>query len=103
MPHEFQEKEDEAKKTIYNPRDPIASIFSIVDDLVKLAALAATPLSSAQQVNIVYVILHKTGTFSQPIVEWNWKPVVDKTWASNSILRLVVKIFQSCGESHSQY
>ena len=27
MPHEFQEKEDEAKRMIYNPRDPIASVF----------------------------------------------------------------------------
>ena len=79
MPHEFQEKEDKAMKTIYNPRDPIASVFFVVDDLVELAALAATPLSSAQQVNISYVILHKTGSFSQPIVEWNRTPVVDKT------------------------
>ena len=82
MSHEFQEKEDEAKKTIYNPRDPIASVFSFVNDLFEIAALAATPLYSAQQVNIGYVILHKTGNISHPIVECNWKPVVDKTWAN---------------------
>ena len=82
MPHEFQEKEDEVKKTIYNPRDPIVSIFSVVDDLVELAALAATPLSIAQQVNIGYIILHKTGKQFRSIVEWNRKPVVDKTWAN---------------------
>ena len=81
MPHNFQEKEDKAKKTIYNPRDPIASVFSVFDDLVKLAALAATPLSSAQQANIGYVILHKPGKILHPIVEWNWKPDVDKMWA----------------------
>ena len=46
------------------PHDPIASVFSVVDDLVKISVLAATPLSSAQQVNIGYVILHKTGKFS---------------------------------------
>ena len=82
MPHEFQEKEDKSKKTIYNPRDPIASIFLVVDNLVELFALAATPLSSVQQVNIGYVILHKTGKISLPIVEWNQKPVVDNTWAN---------------------
>ena len=27
MPHDFQEKEDEAKKMVYNPRDPTASVF----------------------------------------------------------------------------
>ena len=27
MPHEFQEKEDEAKRMTYNPRDPIVSVF----------------------------------------------------------------------------
>ena len=43
--------------------------------------MAATPLSNAQQVNIGYIILHKTGKFSHPIIEWNRKPVVDKTWA----------------------
>ena len=63
------EKEDEAKKTVYNPRDPIARVFSVIDDLVELAALAATPISIAQQFNIGYVVLHKTGNFSQPIVE----------------------------------
>ena len=65
----------------YNPRDPIVSVFLVVDDLVELSALAATPLSNAQQVNIGYIILHKTGKFSYPIIEWNRNPVVDKTWA----------------------
>ena len=78
----MQEKEDKAKTTIYNPRDTIASVFSVVDDLVKLAALVATSISNAQQVNISYVIIHKTGNFSKPIVECNRKPVVDKTWAN---------------------
>ena len=83
MPHEFQEKEDEAKRMTYNPRDPIASVFPVVDDLVKLSVLAATPLSNAQQVNIGYIILHKTGKFSHSIIEWNRKPVVDKTWENS--------------------
>ena len=54
--------------------------FFVVDDLVELAALATTPISLAQQMNIGYVIFHKIGKFSQPIVEWNWKPIGDKTW-----------------------
>ena len=52
MPHEFQEKEDEAKRMTYNPHDPIASVFFVVEVPVELSALAATPLSNAQQVNI---------------------------------------------------
>ena len=31
MPHEFQEKEDKPKKTIYNPRDPIARVVYCTD------------------------------------------------------------------------
>ena len=81
MPHEFQEKEDEAKRVTYNPCDPIASVFLVVDDLVELSALAATPLSNVHQVNIGYIILHETGNFSHSIIEWNRKPVVNKTWA----------------------
>ena len=30
MPHELLEQEDIVKKTNYNPRDPIATIFSAV-------------------------------------------------------------------------
>ena len=67
---------------IYNPHDPIPSVFSVVNNLVELAALADTPLSSAQQVNIGYLILHKTGNFLHPTLDWNRKPVVDKTWAN---------------------
>ena len=68
MTHKFQEKEDEAKKTIYNPRDPIANVFLVVENRVEIAALADTPLSCVQQVNIGYVILHKTRNFSHPII-----------------------------------
>ena len=82
MPHELQEKEDKAKKTVYNPRDLVASVFLVVNDLVELAALATTPISLSQQVNICYVILHKTGKVLQPIMEWNRKPIVYKTWAN---------------------
>ena len=52
IPHKFQEKEDEAKRMTYNPRDPIVIVFPVVDDLVELSVLAATPLSNAQHVNI---------------------------------------------------
>ena len=69
MPHKLQEKEDETKMTVYNPCDSIASVFSVVDNLVELAALEATLISLAQQVNIGYIILHKTGKYLQPIVE----------------------------------
>ena len=48
MPHELQGKEDGAKKTVYNPRNPIASVFSVVGNLVELAALATTPISLEQ-------------------------------------------------------
>ena len=42
MSHKLQEKEYKAKKTVYNPHDPIASVFLVVDYLVKLSALATT-------------------------------------------------------------
>ena len=51
-PHELHEKEDKSKKTVYNPRDLVASVFLVVNDLVELAALATTHISLSQQVNI---------------------------------------------------
>ena len=34
MPHKLLEREDIVKKTIYNPRHPIATMFSAVKELL---------------------------------------------------------------------
>ena len=42
MPHELLEKEDIVKKKNYNPRDPIAAVFSAVEELVYFSDITGT-------------------------------------------------------------
>ena len=42
MPHEILEWEDIVNKTIYNPRNPIATVSSAVEELLKFADITGT-------------------------------------------------------------
>ena len=76
MPHELLKREDIVKKTIYNPRNPIATVLSAVEELLKFVNIMGTSYTQFQDINIAYVILHRTGKFGLAICEWNHIPVV---------------------------
>ena len=59
------------KKTIYNPCDTIATVFSAVEELLKFSDIAGMYYTQLQAVNIAYVIIHRTGKFGLAICEWN--------------------------------
>ena len=63
MPHNLLEQEDIVKKTIFNPRDPIATVFSPVEELLRLSDITGTLYTHLQVVNTAYFILHRTGNF----------------------------------------
>ena len=63
IPHELPECEDIVKKTIYNTRYPIATIFSTVEGLLEIDNITGTSYTQDQAVNIAYVMLHRTGKF----------------------------------------
>ena len=67
IPHELLEQEDIIKKTIYNPRNPIATIFSATEELLEFAEFMGTSYTQLQAVNIVYAILHRTGKLGRAI------------------------------------
>ena len=79
MPHELLEREDTAKKTIYNPHDPIATVFSAVKEILELANIMGKLYTHLQAVNISYIILHWMGKFGLAIHELNCMPAVQKT------------------------
>ena len=81
MPCDLLEQEDIVKKNIYNPRDPIATVFFTVEELLKFADITMTSYTQLQAFNIAYVILHQRGKFRLDICEWNCMPAVQKTWA----------------------
>ena len=80
MPHDLLDREDIFKKTIYNPRNPIVTVFSLVKEILKFADITGTSYTQLQAVNIAYVIIHRTGKFGLVICEWNNMPAIQKTW-----------------------
>ena len=42
MPHELLEREYFVKKTIYNPRDTIATVFSAVEEILEFSDTTGT-------------------------------------------------------------
>ena len=71
MTHELIECEDIVKKTIYNPRDPIETVFYAVEELLKFSGMTGTSYTQEQSVNMAYIILQRTGKFGLSIREWN--------------------------------
>ena len=63
MPHDLLEREDIINKTIYNPRDPIATVLSAVKELLEFSDITRTSYTQLQVANIAYVIIHRTGNF----------------------------------------
>ena len=80
MPHKLLEREDTIKKTIYNPCDLIATVFSKVKEILEFSDITGTLYTQIQAANIAYVILHRTGKFGLKICKWNRMPEIQKTW-----------------------
>ena len=78
MPHELLEREDIVKKTIYNPRDPIVTVFSAVGELLEFSNIPGISYTQDQAVNITYVILHRTYKFVLAIHERNCMTTVQR-------------------------
>ena len=78
MSHELLEQEDTVKKTIYNPHNPIATIFSQVKELLKISDIMGTLYTQLHAVKISHIILHRTDKFGLAICEWNCIPKLQK-------------------------
>ena len=80
MPQEILEREDIVKYMSYNPRDPIATVFSAAKKLLEFTDITRTPYTKLQVFNIAYIRIHRTGKFGLSIHEWNCMPAIQKTW-----------------------
>ena len=80
MPHKLLEQEYTVKKTIYNPRNPITTVFSSVKELPEFAGITGTSYTQLQSVNIAYLLIHRTKKFGLSICEGNHMPEIQKTW-----------------------
>ena len=80
MPHELLEQEDIVKNTNYNPRKPIATVFSTVEEVLELSDITGMSYTQLQAVNTTCVIIHRTGKCEMAISEWNCMPAIQKKW-----------------------
>ena len=80
MLHELLEWEDIVKETNHNPRDPIATVFSAVKEILNFADITGTSYTQLQAVEIAWVVIHNTGKFGLDIREWDCMPEIQKTW-----------------------
>ena len=80
MTHKILERRGIVKKTIYNPRYPIATVLSAAKELLEFFNITGTLYTQEQAVNITYVILHRTGNLELEICKWNHKTTVQRTW-----------------------
>ena len=80
MLQDLLERDDIVKKTIYNLRNPITTVFSAVEELLEFSEITRKLYTQFQAINITYVILHWTGKFGLLICEWNYMTAVQKMW-----------------------
>ena len=76
MTHELLEQEDTTKKPVYNPQNPIMTVFSSVEEIPDFADITGTSYTQSQAVNISYVILHWRIKFGLAICKRNRMPEV---------------------------
>lgn len=79
-PAQLVHEEQQLTNWVYDPTLPIVIVFNKVDDIADLATAAGSPYSAQQIINFAYVILNKTGKFSQGIREWNRLQPAQKNW-----------------------
>ena len=92
MTHKLLECKEIFKKTSYLLHEPIASVFSVVKEILEFAYITGTSYTQHQSINVSYGIIHRTGKFSLAISEYNLMPDVQKTWfgfKQFSVLRTV--------------
>ena len=80
MPQKIIECKDIIKKKTYHPQEPIATVFSAVEELLDFSDITKTFYTQHQAVNISYVIIHRTGKFTLAISKWNCMLKIQKTW-----------------------
>ena len=65
---------------VYDPITPIDNVFTAVQDLADMAAMAGVPYSVMQTVNMAYRVINNTRKFSSYISKWNRKPPMERNW-----------------------
>jgi hypothetical protein len=74
----------------YDPRHPIADIWTLLKEHSDAGERQNVPVSDAWKVDKVLYLLGKTAQFTEDIKNWKKKPVHEKTWIN------LVPYFNTC-------
>lgn len=79
-PAQLANEEQQLLSWSYDPSLLIVLLYNKIDDLMDLANTASLPYSLQQVINMGYILLNKTGKFTNGIREWNCIPPNQRTW-----------------------
>jgi hypothetical protein len=71
----------ERLNTLYNPNQPIETLFQQIQDARSFAVAGGQPYGAAMIVNVTYTLVFNTGLFPDACRAWQSRAIAGKTWA----------------------
>jgi hypothetical protein len=75
----------ERLNTLYDPNQPIETLFQKIQDALAFAVAGGQPHGNAMIINIAYMLIFNTGFFPDACRAWQSRAVARKTWAQFKI------------------
>jgi hypothetical protein len=75
----------ERLNTLYDPNQPIESLFQQIKDARAFAVAGGQPYGAAMIVNVVYTLVFNTGLLPDACRAWQSRAIAEKTWAQFKI------------------
>jgi hypothetical protein len=71
----------ERLNTLYDPNQPIETLFQKIQDARAFAVAGGQPYGTAIIVNVAYTLIFNTGLFPDACRSWQSRAIAEKTWA----------------------
>ena len=98
-PRELQQLRNQVENIVFDPSEPVDTIFSEIEDLDTIAQIAENPLSERQKIEMAYLILQNSKKFTNGLKKWDKRPLDNKTWEMfMEFFRREQKDLRKCGE-----
>ena len=79
-PKELKQLRDQVENMVFDPTEPVDTVFAEIEDLETIAALAENPFQARQKIDMAYLILQSSKRFTPGLKKWDKKNTNDKTW-----------------------
>jgi hypothetical protein len=75
----------ERLNTLYEPNQPIETLFQQIQDAWSFAVAGGQPYDNAMIINGAYTLVFNTGLLPDACREWKSRAIAEKTWAQFKI------------------